>query len=109
MKKESVKTNENAFEQLVIKLSLSICVNIFLVVGVCFLLYETGFSTGKKLMLLYAAIAASYIAAIVLHTIIFVNNPLKKYRWLYILITLIGMFPHIWSVILTWLDLINFI
>lgn len=102
-----VKQTKNYFlnesEQLVSKIVLSILVNFILFIGVCFLYYEVKFSSGTKLMILYAAIVASYLTAICLHTFIFRKNPLKKHRWIYFLITAIGLIPHTWSFLLCFL------
>lgn len=96
MKKETENTEFNESDQLIVKIFLSILVNFILTVGVSFLRYEVGFSAGTKLMLLYAAIIASYVIAIFLHTIIFIKKTIKKYRWVYLLITAIGLIPHTW-------------
>jgi len=96
MKKKTSADYATEGDKLFAKLALSSCVNIILIVGVCFLLYERGFSTGNKLLLLNIAVVASYVAAIVLHAVIYLKNPLKEYRWVYILLTLVGMFPYAW-------------
>lgn len=96
MKKETENAKFNESDQLIIKISLSISVNLILAVGVSFLRYEVNFSKGTKLMLLYAAIIFSYIIAFFLHTIIFIKKPIKKYKWIYFLITAIGLIPHTW-------------
>ena len=96
MKKKTSAGYATEGDKLFAKLALSSCVNIILVIGVCFLLYERGFSTGNKLLLLNIAVAASYFAAILLHAVVYLKSPLKEHRWVYILLTLIGMFPYAW-------------
>ena len=96
MKKKTSTGYATEGDKLFAKRALSSCVNIILIVGVCFLLYERGFSTGNKLLLLNISVVASYVAAIALHAVIYLKNPLKEYRWIYILLTLVGMFPYAW-------------
>ncbi len=96
MKKKTSANYATEGDKLFAKLALSSCVNIIFIVGVCFLLYERGFSTGNKLLLLNISVIASYIAAIALHAVIYLKNPLKEYRWVYILLTLVGMLPYAW-------------
>ena len=103
MKKETVKADSYTYEssdELWAKIFLSAGVNLILFIGVCFLSYEAGFSSGTKLMLLRASIAAAYAVAVVLHILIYKSNPLQKFRWVYILVTAAGMIPYIWQFVL---------
>ncbi|MDE6592362.1 MAG: hypothetical protein K2K57_04780 [Oscillospiraceae bacterium] len=106
-----MKNNVTAYssDRLLAKICLSISVNIILIVGVSFLVYETGFSTGSKLTLLNAGIVAAYLTAIALHMAVFKINPLPKNRWIFILITLLGMIPHVWYAVIAAADLIGII
>lgn len=100
MKKETKNIQYNDSDELVVKIFLSISVNFILCVCVSFLLYEIKFCAGTKLMFLYAVIIASYITAIILHTIIFIKKPIKKSRWVYFLITAIGLIPYTWYILI---------
>lgn len=100
------KNNTDSTIPLLGKISLSLSVNIILIVIISFLIYESNFSTGKKLINIRLCIAGTYLLAILVHIFISTRKPIDKKIWIYIVITIIGMIPHVWYFILTFIDIL---
>ena len=100
MKKEKSTDNTLALSG---KISLSVTVNFILLVIISFLIYETNFSTGIKLIIIRICIAAVYLLAILAHVFISTRPPIDKKIWIYIVVTVIGMIPHVWYFILNFI------
>lgn len=79
-----------------IKLFFSIGINIVLVFGISLLEYEIGFCQDPKRSFLRFLIIISYIVALALHSLIYKIKPMKKFGWIYMFISVLGMIPDVW-------------
>lgn len=102
MKKER-KNNTDVEIPLLGKISLSLSINFILIIIISFLIYESKFSTGKKLINIRLCIVDAYLLAILAHIFISTRQPINRKIWIYIVITIIGMIPNVWYFVLTFI------
>ena len=58
--------------------------------------YETNFCRDSKRFILRLLIIISFVAAFALHSLIYKIKPIKKFGWLYMFISVLGMIPDVW-------------
>lgn len=109
MRNDAQKNNKPS-RKLILAFFISFFVNLVAVIAFLFIMYELGFSTGTKKVVLILSIIIIFMIAICLHIAIIkkfrVCGNKKRVCVIYCIISLLGMCPRIWVITFSIIDLL---
>lgn len=108
--RNDTQENSKPTGKLISAFFISFFVNLFAVIAFLFIMYELGFSTGTKKVVLILGIIIIFMIAVCLHIAIIkklrICGNKKRVCVIYCIISILGMCPRIWVITFSIIDLL---